>query len=37
MLNSRAPEVLKALAMKRGVEIGFKYAEAFMIMRDKWE
>ena len=35
--NSRAPEALKALAMKRGVEIGFKYAEAFMIMRDKWE
>ncbi len=23
-------------SIKRGVEIGFKYAEAFMIMRDKW-
>jgi LmbE family N-acetylglucosaminyl deacetylase len=35
--NSRSHEALKILAMKRGVEIGMKYAEAFMVMRDKWE
>ena len=29
-------EALRVLAQKRGVGIGFKYAEAFMIMRDKW-
>jgi LmbE family N-acetylglucosaminyl deacetylase len=34
--NSRAPEALKALAVKRGVEAGLKCAEAFMLMRDKW-
>ena len=35
--HPRSEEALKVLAQKRGVEIGFKYAEAFMIMRDKWE
>ncbi len=35
--HSRSEEALKIIAQKRGVEIGFKYAEAFMIMRDKWE
>tara|TARA_B100001964_G_C13634460_1_gene337823 strand:+ start:251 stop:364 length:114 start_codon:yes stop_codon:yes gene_type:complete len=35
--NSRAPEALKALAMKRDVEIGLEYAKVFIIMRNKWE
>ncbi len=34
--HPRSPESLKALASKRGSEIGFKCAEAFMIMRDLW-
>jgi len=34
--HSRSEEAMKVLAQKRGVEIGFKYAESFMIMRDKW-
>ena len=35
--HSRSEEALKIIAQKRGIEIGFKYAEAFMVMRDKWE
>ena len=35
--HSRSEEALKIIAQKRGVEIGFEYAEAFMVMRDKWE
>ena len=34
--HPRSEKALKVQAQKRGVEIGFKYAEAFMIMRDKW-
>ena len=35
--HPRSEEALKVLAQKRGTEIGFKYAEAFMIIREKWE
>jgi LmbE family N-acetylglucosaminyl deacetylase len=35
--HPRSEEALRILAQKRGVEIGFEYAEAFMVMRDKWE
>jgi hypothetical protein len=35
--HPRSEEALKVQAQKRGVEIGFKYAEAFMIMRVKCE
>lgn len=34
--HPRSKEALKVLAQKRGTEIGFKYAEAFMIIREKW-
>ncbi len=34
--HPRSEEALRILTQKRGVEIGFEYAEAFMIMRDKW-
>ena len=34
--HPRSDEALKILAQKRGIEIGFEYAEAFMILRDKW-
>jgi len=34
--HPRAPEALKALAMKRGVEVGVKAAEAFMLLREIW-
>ena len=34
--HPRSEEALRILAKKRGVEIGFKYTEAFMIMRDRW-
>ena len=35
--HPRSEEALKVIAQKRGIETGFKYAEAFMVMRDKWE
>ena len=35
--HPRSEEALRVLAKKRGVEIGFKYAEAFMVLREKWE
>lgn len=35
--HPRSDEALRVLAQKRGVEIGFKYAEAFVILRGKWE
>lgn len=31
--HPRSPEALRSFAMKRGVEVGFKAAEAFMIIR----
>lgn len=34
--HPRSEKALKILAQKRGTEIGFKAAEAFMILRDKW-
>lgn len=34
--HPRSERGLRILAQKRGTEIGFKYAEAFMILRDKW-
>jgi len=33
--NPRSPEGLKALAMKRGMEAGMEYAEAFMLARER--
>ena len=35
--HPRSEEAIKILAQKRGIEIGFNYAEAFIILRDKWE
>ena len=35
--HPRSDEALRVLAQKRGIEIGFKYAETFMVLRDKWE
>lgn len=35
--HPRSEEALRILAQKRGIEIGFEYAEAFMILREKWE
>ncbi len=35
--HPRSEDALRVLAQKRGIEIGFQYAEAFMILRDKWE
>lgn len=35
--HPRSEKALLVLSRKRGVEIGFKYAEAFMILREKWE
>lgn len=35
--HPRSTEALNVLAKKRGTEIGFKYAEAFMAIRGKWE
>lgn len=35
--HPRSEEAIKVLAQKRGVEIGFQYAEAFMMLREKWE
>ncbi len=34
--HPRSPEAIRILAQKRGVEIGFAAAEAFMILRDEW-
>lgn len=34
--HPRSTEALKILAQKRGTEIGFEYAEAFMMLREKW-
>lgn len=34
--HPRSEEAIRALAMKRGVEIGFPSAEAFMVMRSYW-
>lgn len=34
--HPRSEKAIKILAAKRGTEIGFKYAEAFMILRRKW-
>jgi len=33
--HPRSAEALKVLAQMRGIEIGFEYAEAFMILREK--
>lgn len=35
--HPRSEEAIKILAQKRGIEIGFSYAEGFVILRDKWE
>lgn len=35
--HPRSIEGIKVLAKKRGIEIGFSVAEAFIILRDKWE
>jgi len=35
--HPRSEEALRVLAKKRGTEIGFEDAEAFMIIRGKWE
>lgn len=34
--HPRSVTAIKTLAMKRGTEIGFKAAEAFMVIREKW-
>jgi len=34
--HPRSDESLKVFAMKRGIEIGYEFAEAFMILRRKW-
>lgn len=35
--HPRSKEAIRILAQKRGIEIGFEYAEAFMLLRQKWE
>lgn len=35
--HPRSEKALLILAERRGIEIGFKYAEAFMVLREKWE
>jgi len=35
--HPRSEKALKALAQKRGTEIGYNYAEAFVSIRRKWE
>jgi len=35
--HPRSVKAIKALAVKRGTEIGFKAAEAFMMIKEKWE
>jgi N-acetylglucosamine malate deacetylase 1 len=34
--HPRSEEALKVISKKRGIETGFEYAEAFMILREKW-
>lgn len=34
--HPRSKEALKVLAQKRGIEVGFPYAEAFVLIRQKW-
>ena len=34
--HPRSVEGLKVVAQKRGMEVGFEYAEAFVVLRDKW-
>ena len=34
--HPRSEKAMRILAQKRGCEIGLKYAEAFMCLRDKW-
>ncbi len=34
--HPRSEEAIRILAQKRGIETGFEYAEAFMILRKKW-
>lgn len=35
--HPRSEEAIKILAQKRGIESGFEYAEAFMMLRGKWQ
>lgn len=35
--HPRSEEAIEVLAMKRGTEIGFKAAEAFIVIREKWK
>lgn len=35
--HPRSKEAIIALAKKRGTEVGFKAAEAFMVLREKWK
>lgn len=35
--HPRSEKALRVLAQKRGTEIGFGHAEAFMVIRDKWK
>lgn len=35
--HPRSEKALRVLAQKRGIEIGFEYAEAFMVLRKRWE
>lgn len=35
--HPRSEEALKVLSRKRGIEIGFEYAEAFMVLRQKYK
>lgn len=35
--HPRSGKAIKILAQKRGIEIGFEYAEAFMVLRKKWK
>jgi LmbE family N-acetylglucosaminyl deacetylase len=34
--HPRSAEAIRALAKKRGMEVGFKAAEAFVVLREKW-
>jgi len=35
--HPRSEKAIRILAKKRGIEIGFEYAEAFMSLREKWK
>lgn len=35
--HPRSEEALRVMAKKRGIEMGFRHAEAFMVTREKWE